>query len=148
MVKEELEDKFVFNLGILDNFSINIFKFLINLVKIMIFFELGFSSYFMIVCIKEQYGLGPWNLFRIIYDFLWTGFMVFINCFYELIYQLLSLNIGLIIFYLSIFLIGYFIWYLVEINPSISNYFIGSLVYGFLIYFQIYYLSKYFNFEP
>ena len=148
MIKEELEEKFVFNLFILDNFNINIFTFLKNLVKIMIFFELGFSFYFIFVCIKEQYPLGTWNIFRIIYGFLWTGLTVFINCFYELIYQLLSLNISLIFFYSSIFLFGFLLWYLVEINPSISNYLIGSLVYGFLIFFHIYYLSKYFDFEP
>jgi hypothetical protein len=146
MVKEVLEEKLVFNLNVFDN--INFMNILINLIKIVIFFELGFSFYFLIYSIIEGYGFYPGNLFRIIYGFFWTGFQVFLNCFIELISNLLALNIDLVIFYLSIFLIGFFIMSIVEINPNISNYLICSFVYGLFIYLHIVYISKYFDFNP
>jgi hypothetical protein len=109
---------------------------------------LGFAFYVFIVGIIEQNYWHFENLYQAIFGSLYTGFMVIINCFYELIYQLLSLNIDLIIFYLSIFLMGFFLLSLVEINQNISNYLMGAFIYGLFIYLQIFYISKYFDFEP
>jgi len=135
LIREELEEKFVYNLSIFNYININIIKILFNIVKILIFLELGFAIGHTIRCILDG------DISYIYKDFL-LGLLFFPVSIIG-IYNRIS-NTGDILEAIQIivlYFIGAIILLLIEnINPNFINYFIGFLLFGFI---YIYWLENF-----
>ena len=121
-------DKFGFNLDFFDNFDINKLNVLL-IIKILIFLEIGFDLYLLIYSLIND----PYMFFEYFFNYIVIGLIIFPNTIITVLDSIFRGDATRFLNIMQMYVIGVLILFLIEINPTILNYLIGSIIYGFIL---------------
>jgi hypothetical protein len=121
-------DKFGFNLDFFDNFDINKLNVLL-IIKILIFLEIGFDLYLLIYSLIND----PYMFFEYFFNYIIIGLIIFPNTIITVLDSIFRGDVTRFLNIMQMYVIGVLILFFIEINPTISNYLIGSIIYGFIL---------------